>query len=187
MSKETYQQFFEKLQDGETISGTPFDNLLDFRPFQQEFRANHPKCFITKAHVYTRVAGADLSEQQFIAYPHNHDHAQLFAKSDTQIGGPNFYFAGSIAMLKSNTETDTLKLRYLQYSFKQGSPEELSRSIVSKYLGTRQRLIRDALRYAVENEIETIDLSTTIKKSRANRDSIDALIGEDEFSHLKIN
>ncbi|MDP3990468.1 MAG: hypothetical protein Q8Q01_04675 [archaeon] len=96
---------------------------------------------------------------RFVYYSNNLDHADIFSKSKVLMGGPQDDFPGSIAVLSficpTNSKSYLLSLlknfgskpkyariNYLQNCFRQGNPEELTRSLASKYMGAGHHLIK---------------------------------------------
>jgi len=87
-----------------------------------------------------------------ILYPKNVEHADIFSRSQVCEGGPNDDFPGSAAVLDIGFDyrNRRLELKYLQFCFSQGSPEELTRGLVSKYRGSSKHLLRFALDQVID-------------------------------------
>jgi len=156
--------FLEGLQKESVVGDIPTREPY-FRGFQSFVIERYPKYSLV--HVLGKEASIDVSIDSrlcaniatevstvdsgyIVAYPNNPYHAQLFASSDTASHGPNFLFPGSIlnGRYTNNTQHDTFSLDYLQFSFKQGDPVELTRSIASKYMSARQRVLQAMLSYS---------------------------------------
>ena len=82
-----------------------------------------------------------------VYFPTNENHRKILAESKTKQLGPNTMYSGSAAVLRGEyyAPTRTVSLDYLQFSFIQGSPPELTRSLASKYQGASYRLLETLL------------------------------------------
>jgi len=184
MKESNYKQFLNILAKGIAVEQIQNEPTYSFSPFYLFEKTQYQNQIIVQATQDSTEESMKNKDKIFVSYPTNSEHAELFAQSETAVGGPNFYFPGSVAMLKCNTGLDILQLRYIQYSFIQGSPEELNRSIASKYMGARKRLLEQAFIEASSENISRVILSKTIQQSKQTRQTIDELLIDERFAHF---
>ena len=130
---------------------------------------------------------ADRSESGFfVAYPTNETHANIFSQSHTAGGGPNDFFPGSAAIVKYSTIRflEQFHLHYAQFSFKQGSPDMLTRTMAAKYLGARKKLLQQSLSYMTEKKLTTLVRGYQFQRSSLNHSVLDSLLEDDEFAQI---
>jgi len=82
-------------------------------------------------------------------YPHNLQHAEIISKSYVQKDGPSDQFPGAVAVLHGSFNYHSLTLspkdghiNWLQYCFRQGSPPELSRSIITDIKAPERQAVK---------------------------------------------
>lgn len=95
-----------------------------------------------------------------VYYPTSLDHSLILARSAVKRAGPAEIFPGSACTLNFayNHPTKTCELLAVQYSFRQGSPKELTRTLAAKYLGARHHLLHSFFENAALQGIKSIVL-----------------------------
>ncbi|MBI4151376.1 hypothetical protein HY496_00255 [Candidatus Woesearchaeota archaeon] len=116
----------------------------------------------------------------FVYYPTNLDHAELFSRSRTRYGGPQTYYPGSVAVLQFTNWKDRLSFDYLQYCFRQGSPSELTRSLVSKYMNAEYHLLRAMAQSKKVSKTGVVDFNKTHRKTDQLIATLERVIAENE-------
>ncbi len=110
-------------------------------------------CFLVKA---------ELSYRSYLVfYPYNLRHAEIFSRSKVTPLGFADYFPGSVAVLSfycDGWNDHQASLTTVQYSFKQGSPVELTRGLTSRYMGVRKHLLEYLLLWAIQNGVPAVKL-----------------------------
>jgi hypothetical protein len=95
----------------------------------------------------------------FVAYPNNHNHRDLFSESRTAKDGPRGLFPGSAAVLSQivSPNSKDMTIEFVQYSFRQGYPKNVTRGVVSHYMGARATLMRCAFDSMLEFGAEVVE------------------------------
>lgn len=98
----------------------------------------------------------------FAFYPST-EHAKEFAlgAKNRILYNPGQYSPGSVGNIHLMEGLFRLRIEWAQASFKQGNPETLTRSLVSKYGGWKYRLMEYAFERGIDKRIITLNESST--------------------------
>lgn len=124
-------------------------------------------------------------------YPNNPEHADIFSRSEVRRRGPSDEFPGAAAVLNGSLNyslflsPDNGHLSYLQYCFKQGSPEDLTKGLVRFYLGAREHLLSVFLNQASRFRIRVLTQSQTFSYS-GNVVCLERLLASEKYRHLTV-
>ena len=149
--------FIEQLRFTQTITNIP-SHCEHTQRRDASVVSRHPR--YTIVHIkYEPMLNCE--DGAFVAYPTNSEHAKIVAHSKTVNLGPNYYHPGSVVQLEYGLDklTNESEIEHIQFSFKQGSPKQLTRSIASKYRGARQKVVDAYMQYMQEQHVSTVTLS----------------------------
>lgn|SRR3989344_195707 len=122
-------------------------------------------------------------------FPNDPNHGDVFSRSYVLDGGPSDFFPGSVAVLRSSFYYNWLffpagaAIIYLQYCFRQGSPNALSKSLARRYLGAREQLLDVFLEQVDRFGMKYLFRSPSFDKPE-NKACLDKLIASDKYETL---
>lgn len=116
----------------------------------------------------------------FVYFPKNLGHAEIFSKSTVERFGPQDEFPGSVADLSLSYDHQVLRLNYLQYCFIHGSPKELTRTLAAKYQGAGYHLLRCLFNSEMIGFVDKIVFSQLIMDTERNRVALERILQEEQ-------